>query len=46
MSLSTHPTAEDVYEEYREEVDDLADRDDEIGALMRALRQVAGDADE
>ena len=38
------PTADDVYATHGETVDELADeRDDEIGAIMRALRQSGGD---
>ena len=47
MSQATNPSDGDrgeepdsLYEKYREEVDDLADRDDEIGALARAVRRL------
>lgn len=36
-------TAEDVYEEHGDIVDELAGRDDEIGAIMRALKRTGGD---
>ena len=38
-------TADDVYDEHQRAVDDLAERDDEVGAIMRALKKVGGDDD-
>lgn len=45
MSQSKSPTAKDVYERHTEEVEELAERDDEIGAIMRAVKRVGGDDD-
>ncbi len=38
-------TAQDVYDEYEHAVDAMAERDDEIGAIMRAVQRAGGDAD-
>lgn len=38
-------TADDVYADHQRAVDDLAERDDEIGAIMRAVKRAGGDGD-
>ena len=38
-------TADDVYDDHQHAVDDLAERDDEVGAIMRALKKVGGGKD-
>ena len=47
MSRSAdNPSAADVYDEHGETVDGLDDRDDEIGAVFRALKAAAGEDDD
>ncbi|MGQ5515413.1 hypothetical protein [Halococcus saccharolyticus] len=46
MSRAASPSAGDVYDEHGDTVDDLAERDDEIGAIFRALKTAAGEDDE
>ena len=43
---SIRQTPETVYDEYTDEIDDLAQRDDEVGAYFRAFKRVAGDSDD
>ena len=40
------PMAADVYEEYGGTVEHLAERDDEIGAIFRALKTAAGERED
>lgn len=36
------PTAEEIYDEHGDAVDEFAERDDIVGALARAIRNRAG----
>lgn len=38
-------TAEQLYDEFRSQVNEYAQRDDEIGAMARAIKRVGGDDD-
>lgn len=39
------PTVEELYERYGDEYDDVAEREDTIGAMARAVQRVAGGDD-
>ncbi|WP_255170050.1 hypothetical protein [Natrononativus amylolyticus] len=46
MSQSKQPTAVDAYKQHPDEIEELAERDDEIGAACRAVLRVVGELDE
>lgn len=46
MSTFDNPTAAEVYERHADQIEELAERNDEIGAAARAVLEVAGENDE
>lgn len=46
MNHEVSRSAEETYKEHSDTVDNLAERDDEIGAIFRALRKAAEDESE